>query len=373
MRVIVVVPSYNEKENIGKFIDALEEVFKKRSHIDFQILVVDGNSPDGTGEVVLQKAKVFPNVQLLLEKEKAGIGGAYLYGFDYAQKNLAPDVLLEIDADFQHNPEDVVRLTDEIENGYDYVIASRFVKGGTIPKDWQFYRKFLSRGGNLFSKIVLGILEVNDFTSGFKAARVKGFVDKIDLDSVMSKSFAYKIDLLFKMHKLGAKFKEIPVDFGLRDRGNSKMERNNFADSLRVVLTLRYNENQNFFKFLIVGVAGLIVDSTLFNILRLVPEIGSSFSAIISGGLAMLTTFLLNNFWSFDDRKLGSGQKKITAALLYFASSTIPILVRSQIVHYFTFWFGDTFIISNIAFVIGVIFGLVWNFTVYSKIIWKKH
>lgn len=373
MRVVVVVPSYNEKENIGKLIDALEEVFKLRSSIDFNILVVDGNSPDGTGDVVLEKAKVFSNVHLLLEKEKAGLGAAYIYGFDYALKNLRPDVLIEMDADFQHSPNDIVRLTDEIENGYDYVIASRFVKGGTIPEEWQFYRKFLSRGGNLFSKIVLGISNVNDFTSGFKASRVDGFVNKIELDKVMSKGFAYKIDLLFKMYKLGAKFKEIPVKFSLRDRGNSKMERNNFMDSLRVVLTIRYNESQNFVKFLVVGVIGLFVDSTLFNILRLLPAIGSSFSAIISGGLAMFTTFLLNNFWSFDDRKLENGQKKIFGVIIYFVSSTIPILVRSQIVRYFTFWFGDTFIISNVAFIIGVVFGLVWNFTVYSKIIWKKH
>ena len=165
-------------------------------------------------------------------------------------QNLQPDIICEMDADFQHDPKDLPRLTKEIYNGYDYAIGSRFTKGGKIPKEWALRRKFLSVGGNLFSKFVLGIFSVNDFTSGFKASRVKGFADSIDLDHILSGGFAYKMDLLFKMHKKGAKIKEVPIEFGIRDRGDSKMEKNNALDSLRVVLTLRYNENKNFFKFL---------------------------------------------------------------------------------------------------------------------------
>jgi dolichol-phosphate mannosyltransferase len=175
------------------------------------------------------------------------------------------------------------------------------------------------------------------------------------------------------MHKLGAKIVEIPFKFGLRNRGTSKMEKDNAIESLRVVLSIRFNENASFFKFAIVGVAGLIVDTSLFNIFRLYSGAGSSMAAIISGGIAMLTTFLLNNYWSFGDRKLDSGQKKLIGIIIYFVSSSVPILVRSKIVALFTNWFGDTFIISNIAFFIGIIFGLVWNFFVYSRIIWRKN
>jgi len=371
MKIVVVVPTYNEAQNIARLLEVCAQEFKKAPQNDFKVLVVDGNSPDGTGKIVLDLKSKYPFAELLLEQKKAGLGAAYIYGFKYAMTEMHADVVMEMDADFQHDPNDIVRMTNEIEKGYDYVIGSRFVSGGSIPKDWALYRKLLSIGGSYFSKIVLGIYNVNDFTSGFKASRVKGFLDRLDLDSVLSGGFAYKIDLLFKMYKLGAKVKEVPIAFGKRDRGDSKMEKNNFADSLRVVIMLRFNENQSFFKFLAVGFIGLFVDTSLFNVLRL-TSIGSNYAALISGGLAMLTTFLLNNYWSFNKHKIEGISKKILGALIYVISSSVPILVRSKIVYFAGQNFGDTFLISNIAFFIGIIFGLVWNFTVYSKIIWKK-
>jgi dolichol-phosphate mannosyltransferase len=370
MKVVVVIPTYNESENIGRLIEILEQTFLKRTQHEFHILVVEGNSPDGTAEVVRKKMEKLQNVHLLMEKVKAGLGAAYVYGFKEAVKDFSPDVLVEMDADFQHDPADVVRLVDEIENGYDYVIGSRFTKGGSIPKEWALKRKFFSVGGNIFSKFVLGIFNVNDFTSGFKASRVKGFVDTIQLDSILSQGFAYKIDLLFKMHRQGARIKEVPIKFGLRDRGDSKMESNNAIDSLRVVVKLRYNESKSFFKFLIVGGVGFVVDSALFNIFR-ITLLDSKTSAIASGLVAMIATFLLNNYWSFGERKLDGVNKKVTSFVVYIVSSFIPIIVRSKLVGFSTEMFGDTALISNAAFMIGIIFGLIWNFTVYSRIIWK--
>ncbi len=427
MKVTIVIPTYNEVENIRKLIPIIVEEVKGYSNFEFNILVVDGNSPDGTGDIVLDLSKKFKSVHLLLEKKKAGLGAAYLYGFKYAIEKFSPDILVEMDADFQHDPKDLGRLVSPIADGYDYVIGSRFTKGGSIPRDWALYRKFLSFGGNIFSKFVLGMFTVNDFTSGFKASRVKGFVDKLDLESVLSSGFAYKIDLLYRMHKLGAKIKEIPIAFGMRDRGNSKMENNNALDSLKVVLSLRINENKNFFKFVAVGFTGLFVDSGLFNILRLIGSIGSMYAAPISGFIAMLTTFYLNNFWSFDDRKIKATIGKLVGVifyvalyfilapfmgftyavavsgfsaaiiifildklkfsnsvsfngvitnilnvLTYFMFSAVPVVIRSDIVRVAVLTFGDSFIVSNVAFFGGIILGLIWNFAVYSRIIWKK-
>lgn len=369
MKIVVVIPTYNEKDNVEKLIPVLDEVFKS-SDYNFDVLFVDGNSPDGTADVVKELAKKYKFVNIILEKKKAGLGAAYTYGFEYAMEKMKADIIVEMDADFQHDPADLPRLVKPIvEDGYDYVIGSRFTKGGSIPKDWAFKRKFLSVGGNIFTKIVLGVFNVNDFTTGFKASRVKGFVDKLPLSKILSAGFAYKIDLLFKTHRLGAKIKEIPIAFGLRDRGDSKMESNNALDSLKVVIMLRVNENKSFFKFVIVGFTGLFVDTTIFNILRLF--INSSFSAFLSGTFGMLTTFYLNNHWSFGDRKLKGHKEHIKGVIMYFASSYIPIIIRSKLVHWAAISFGDTFIVNNIAFFIGIAFGLVWNFTVYSKIIWK--
>lgn len=371
MNVVVVIPTYNEAENIKKLIPALNDQFSKSTEFNWKVLIVDGNSPDNTAKIATELSLQYPFVRVIKEVEKGGLGKAYIYGFKHAINELSADVVVEMDADFQHNPNDLIPLVTELKNGFDYVIGSRFIKGGSIPADWAFYRKLLSYGGSIFSKIVLGIYSVNDFTSGFKASRVKGFVDKLDLDNALSSGFAYKIDLLYKMHKAGAKIKEVPITFGLRDRGDSKMENGNFLDSLKVVLKIRAMEHKNFVKFIIVGFSGLFVDTVLFNLLWI--GMRSGYAALISGLIAMLTTFTLNNIWSFRDRKILGISKKTQSFALYVGSSLVPVLIRSQLVHFATDRFGETFIVSNIAFFIGIIFGLVWNFTVYSRIIWKKN
>jgi dolichol-phosphate mannosyltransferase len=299
------------------------------------------------------------------------LGAAYIYGFKHAMQNMGPDIVMEMDADFQHNPNDIPKFITKIEEGYDYVIGSRFIKGGSIPKEWGFSRKLWSVGGNIFSKLVLGIFSVSDFTSGYKASRVKNYLDRLDLDSVRSKGFAYKIDLLYKMYKLNAKIAEVPIEFGLRDRGDSKMECNNASDSLKVVVSIRINENQEFFKFLCAGMAGLATDSGLFNILR-VTILNSALSAVISGFIAMAVTFTINNIWSFGKRKINGMLKLIGTFSIYSTLSIIPILLRSKLVDLFVNTFGDNFLVANIGFIIGVLIGLVWNYFIYSKIIWRK-
>lgn len=373
MKVIVVIPTYNEAKNIGRLIDVVGEEFKKMPQYDFHILVVDDSSPDGTAKIVEEKSKQFNFVRLLVRKEKNGLGVAYTHGFKYAMKELGADVLIEMDADFQHDPKDIVRLVAEIDNGYDYIIGSRFCKGGSIPRQWKLKRKLFSNLGNLASKIVLGIKGVSDFTTGYKASRVKGFADTIDLDNMLSKGFAYKLDLLYKMYKAGAKIKEIPIQFGLRDDGSSKMEKNNLSDSLRVILMLRLKDKdtQKFLKFCVVGFIGLMTDAVLANIFR-ITILSSKNAPLLSGLIAMMVTFLLNNFWSFNEFKIKGIGSKFLYFVVYCVSSYTPIVFRSYFVGFCVNKFGNSFIVFNIAFFIGIMVGLIWNFLVYSKIIWRK-
>jgi dolichol-phosphate mannosyltransferase len=370
MKTVVIIPTYNEAENISKIIPAIAQEIRSLPNHNIEILVVDGHSPDGTAQVVTDLQKDFPFVHLLMEQEKRGLGAAYVFAFRHAMNQMNADVVVEMDADFQHDPKNLPALISKLDEGYDYVIGSRFTRGGSIPKEWAFYRKFLSWGGNIFSKIVLGIYNVNDFTSGFKASRVHGFVDKMDLDGVLSKGFAYKIDLLYKMHKLGARIAEVPISFGLRDRGDSKMEKNNFIDSFRVVLMLRMKEHPSFFKFVMVGFAGLATDTLLFNILRLFMV--GKFASLAAGFVAMFVTFSLNNLWSFKHDKITSASRFARSIVVYYGFSYIPIIFRSYLIRYAEESFGRSFLVSNIAFFIGIAFGLVWNYTIYSRIIWSK-
>lgn len=371
MNIVIVIPTYNEADGIKAVVPILFDEFKKIPQHNCHVLVVDGNSPDGTSQEVTKMIPTYSNLHLLMEQKKEGIGAAYIYAFKYAMKELKADVLIEMDGDLQHDPKDVVRLIAEIDNGYDYVIGSRFVKGGSIPKEWNFKRKFLSFGGSLFSKIVLGIFNVNDFSTGFKASRVRGFVEKLDLDSTLTKGFAYKMDLLFRMRKLGAKIKEIPIVFALREAGESKMERNDPIDAMRVVLTLRIRDSQNFIKFFVVGLLGLFTDTGLFTVLRLML-LPSNYSSAISGLVAMTVTYIFNNAWSFKERKITSAKQTLKSIALYYVMSYIPILFRSGLIAVAETQFGKGGLVAYTAFFIGVVIGLVWNFTVYSRIIWRR-
>lgn len=246
MKITVIIPTFNEKKSIGGLLDVLTgKVFKKIPSHKMEVLVVDGNSPDGTAGVVKTKSAAYQNIHLLVEKEKRGIGAAYIAGMNYAIKNLGADAVIEFDGDWQHDPEDIKRLIDELDRGYDHVIGSRYVPGGAIPAEWAFWRRFLSRFGGLTAKIILST-PVADSTSGLKLTRVAKFAENLPLDEnkVLSKYYAYKIHFLHDLIKMGAKTKEIPIQFLERQNGSSKSTLRDIFDSLYVVLALRFRKNK---------------------------------------------------------------------------------------------------------------------------------
>lgn len=239
MRIVVIIPTYNERETIVELIEALEKEFKNIPRHELGILIVDGNSPDGTAEAVEQKKEIYQNLYLIVEKEKRGLGMAYITGMNYAVRDLKVDAFIEFDGDFQHDPKDIKRLIAELDNGYDYVIGSRYVLGGGIPKKWGWHRKLFSKFGSLFIKWFLA-LPTNDNTSGLKLSRVAGFFDKLPLDEkrILSRRHAYKIHLLYEMIRLGAKVKEIPIVFLERESGSSKSSIEDILESLKVAFFL---------------------------------------------------------------------------------------------------------------------------------------
>jgi dolichol-phosphate mannosyltransferase len=371
MHIVIVVPTFNEADNVGRLINELETVFPTIPNHQMSLLIVDGNSPDGTAEKVRELSKTRPWIHVLVEKEKKGIGAAYFYGFEHAMHTMHADAVVEMDGDLQHDPKELPILIQPLDEGFDYVIGSRFVKGGSIPEKWSLWRKFLSFGGSLFSKLVLGMMNVNDFSTGYKAIRVKGFLDDIDFTTMRTKGFAYKTEMLYRIYKMGARIKEVPITFGLRDRGTSKMESANFWDSLKLVIGLRLNEKKEFVKFCIVGGMGFITDAGIFNILGL-SLLPLKTAAIVSGTLAMLVTFLMNNFWSFGSRKMRDPVILAKKFPLYVAVSFVPVIFRGYLVSWTVAHFGRNFFIYNGAFVVGVGVGLVWNYLIYSKVFWKK-
>ena len=237
MHIVVIIPTYNEKVNIKNLIPVLQtEVFPKIKGHEMSILVADDGSPDGTQGVVEGFVKEYKNVHLL-EGKKEGLGKAYARAMRYAMDILHADAVLEFDADFQHDPHDIPRLIAALDKGADYVIGSRYIKGGQIPKEWGLDRKLKSRFGGLFARYMFLMLNIHDMTSGFKLTKTS-FLSKVDLEHLFSYNYAYKMHILHDVVRLGARVKEVPIIFYERTSGKSKMDTNDIVDSLLVVIRL---------------------------------------------------------------------------------------------------------------------------------------
>ncbi|MBX2989251.1 MAG: polyprenol monophosphomannose synthase [Bdellovibrionaceae bacterium] len=223
MKPLVIIPTYNEKDNIGRLIP---EVLAQGRRLN--ILVVDDNSPDGTADVVRAIMAEDPRVHLLSRPGKQGLGKAYLAGFRWGLDNDY-DVLVEMDADFSHRPADLGPLVDAVLTA-DFAVGSRYVRGGGTV-NWGLMRKIISRGGGLYSRLILGF-PLNDWTGGFNAWR-RETLQAIGLDGVRSNGYSFQIELKYKALKNGRQGVEVPILFEDRRVGQSKM-------SLRIVLEAFY-------------------------------------------------------------------------------------------------------------------------------------
>lgn len=368
MNITLVIPTYNEEETIEKVVEILEDFFRTSTDT-YKILVVDSQSPDGTGETVKHLSQSFSNIHLL-PVAKEGIGRAYMAGFSYAIKNFAPDVLVEMDADLQHDPHDVKRLIEEIHNGYDSVIGSRYIAGGAIPKEWGWHRKFLSAFGGLFARFVLGIPSVHDMTSGFKATRVRGFMDQLKFDMILSGKQAYKFHILFELYQKGAKFKEVPIVFANREYGESKIVKADLLEALKVVTLLGLRRFRPFIKFLTVGFVGLILQTIAYQML-LRAGIFPSIAVVISSELAIISNFTFNNLWTFSERRLKAAQIPFKLLQFNLTSLGAPI-IQFLVVTAGVYLFGRSGTVANVSFILSLPLVLVWNYFFYTHLIWRK-
>lgn len=246
-KVVVIIPTYNEAENIGGAIDQLQQAFAPVGNYQLRILVFDSNSPDGTAQIVAEKQTQYPNITLLSENEKSGLGSAYVKAMQHASDQMNADIVFEFDADGSHRPDYFPLLLRCFDNGADVVVGSRFVKGGSIPTEWAFKRKFLSVAGNWLSRLVLHP-SIKDYTSGFRGTRVTA-LKKINLDKLLSKNYAYKIHLMWELRCSGAKIVEYPINFIDREKGYSKFPKNNATESLSLIFKLRFLAIKRYFTF----------------------------------------------------------------------------------------------------------------------------
>jgi dolichol-phosphate mannosyltransferase len=299
LKVVLILPTYNERNNIGNMIDELQIQFRNIPH-DMHILVVDDSSPDGTAEVVRAKQTVYANVHLLMG-QKTGLGAAYIRGMVYAMDKLQADAVFEMDADFSHKPEDVPRLLAALDGGADFVIGSRYVKGGSIPQEWGLLRRMNSLGGNIVGRYVAGLYKIKDCTAGFRAIRTS-LLKQITFDDLRVQGYAFQVALLHKAVSLGAVIKEVPVDFIDRTEGESKLGLSDIIEFIVNAWWIRLHSSKTFIKFALVGLSGVIVNLGIFTLL-LQMNVNKYLASPISIEASIITNFLLNNYWTFRWRK----------------------------------------------------------------------
>ena len=232
MKTLIIIPTYNELENLRPL---LQEIFSYAPETD--VLIVDDNSPDGTGKLADKIHNENPQVHALHRAGKLGLGTAYIAGFKYAVAHDY-DAAFEMDADFSHDPRYLPDFLKAIEHA-DLVIGSRYIPGGGTP-NWSFLRRFISGGGNIFARFMLGI-PVQDCTAGFRCYR-RQVLESIDLDTIQSQGYAFQVEMAYRVIQQGFKIVETPIIFMDRRIGKSKMSRKIVIEAFIYVLRARFGK-----------------------------------------------------------------------------------------------------------------------------------
>lgn len=379
---VVIIPTYNERENITT---TLKEVFAVLDTIHdwhCSVLVVDDTSPDKTYEVVERLQKQYPRLYLLLNQEKSGLGGAYLKGMAHAFGPLQADVVFEFDADLSHDPHKIPLFLEKIEAGFELVLGSRYIPGGSIPADWGAHRKFLSIAGNWVIALILTNFTVRDWTTGYRAITKKAYqAVHSELTNERFSGYTFQIGFLYKAISKGIAVAEVPFRFKDRTHGKSKMGPEYIKNTLEYIMKTRLQTllKHRFFKFAIVGGTGAVVQLVTLQLWRQVVPFQLAFFLAIE--CAVLSNFILNNLWTFADRKLKSGQR--LAKFLQFNLASAGSIIIQQAVAFLGERFVGLFALFTLPVVsfvvdtgtmyavIGILIGMFWNFFAYNTFIWK--
>lgn len=366
MKVVIIIPTYNERENIKSVIQKIHETtLDIPSKYKIEVLIVDDHSPDGTGDEVRSLMKKYPFVSMI-SGEKKGLGMAYVRGMNYAVYKKDADILFEMDADLSHDPALIPVFLETIDNGADFVIGCRYMKGGSIPKEWPLHRKILSVVGNLIVRWGLFIPSIRDWTSGYRAIRAKVFRS---VGQGLSKypGYAFQVASLHRVYQHKFVIAEVPLVFVDRSWGKSKIIP---PDYIYNVLTYVF-ANSTMWRYLVVGVIGFLIQATIANTLvsyHLFPGI----AVVVGAEMSIISNFFLNNHWTFSQKKL-SGKRRLLKRFTAFNVASIgSIVIQGFIVSLGVLTFGRSawfiFMIAGI-----ILFVIPYSFFIYNRFIWRTH
>lgn len=368
-KIVIVMPAWNEAESIGQMIESLVKKVFPQISATMHLLVVDNYSSDGMTEIVQKKSKRYKNVEIIQQGKKKGLGNAYVVGMKHAMDKLKADAILEMDADGQHPAQFVKPMVEAYLSGADYVIGSRYVRGGSVPKQWEISRKAISYFGNLFIRLVLLKPKIHDLTTGFRLTKVDGVLNRIKLDKLMElEHFAYKVDLLYQSIKLSKRVVEVPLEFKPRLRDKSKFNTNEMVSTFKVAVILGIKDKQRLVKFAVVGIVGFMVNFILLRVFRSigVPE---TFSWALSTEAAIVSNFTFNNVWTFKSESIGGLTKLVSKFLQFNLTSAGALIIQSIFGPLGVRVVGEQWDFLVLAFVVGFLV-LPYNYFMYNAVIW---
>lgn len=373
MKVVIIIPTYNEKGNIERLVNILEEeIFPQIKNHNMNILVADDNSPDGTADEVKKLMTKWKNLDINVG-EKHGLGAAYIRAMTYAIDKMDAEVMFEMDADLSHDPKKVPAFLEKIDQGYDFVIGTRYSQGGSIPSNWGLSRKMFSVCGNLLVRFILLKFSIHDWTGGFRAIKKEVFLkEKTELNAF--RGYTFQVSFLNKAVRDGFKVAEVPIAFTDRTLGRSKIAPKEYIiDLLKYIITASIREKifGSFGKFLVVGGIGFILQAVILRVLVEVFNINPSVSNLLGAVVAIFSNYNLNNLWTFRSEKfVGIGQY-LWKMLNFYATSAIGVIfIQTGII-----FLGDNLIGRKfyfLYFIVGTGVLLIYNFTVYRLVIWRK-
>ncbi|WP_058499284.1 glycosyltransferase family 2 protein [Legionella gratiana] len=370
-KVVIIIPTYNEASVIQATIEQIFASVQLVDQYDIHILIFDSASTDDTQQIVTSLQKKYLTLHLKQELTKSGLGSAYLQAMNYALTYLNADIVFEFDADLSHQPKYILPMLDKLKT-YDCVVGSRYVKGGRIPKNWELHRKLFSILGNYVARAVL-TPKYKDFTSGFRATRRQQLM-KVLPQQFLTNHYAYKIQLLWLLHKNNAKICEYPINFIDRNMGYSKLPKNSIIDSLRVVFMLRYYEIKRYIAMCLVGSLGVIVQFTTYNILRSHLSFPPFEASRIAIAAAIINNFILNNKFTFRVKSKIPRSMKIKRLIIFVLYSVFIIYLQSYWLHFGVLFFGKGPIQENIIMGFGIGLISLLNYYIYSRHVWPdKH
>ncbi len=408
MNVVIILPTYNEKENIEKIIPVLEDdILPRIKNHKMSILVADDNSPDGTKEAVQKLVAKYKNIDIS-SGIKQGLGAAYVRAMDYAIEKMNADVMFEMDADLQHDPKKIPEFLKKIDEGCDMVIGNRYSDGGSIPQNWPIQRKAFSIVANIIIRLIFMRFAIHDWTGGYRALKKEVFLKEKE-ELTQFRGYTFQVSFLHKTVRDGFKIGEVPFHFSDRTLGNSKIVPMEYiVELLSYVVIARIIELKRVIKFLVVGgtgfilqllgqegaiqlgaglalaylfytVVGFIQDSVSVDAHQLIA-LSQGMAAGIGAEFAILSNFLCNNFWTFKDTKKMKESSPFVIRLLKFnTTSLVSIFLQAFAVWLGIRLLGEYTVLLNftlptrilVLFPTIIFLIIPLNYFIYNKIIWK--